>query len=119
MLLAFGVGEVIGLFLIRFERPVPDGEEDEAEVWIVVGDIPTIFLAAEPRTPADALRLYRVIAEDWADKVLAEEDLSEAFPISAAPTREHAEMLKSRLEFIREKFIPLTGAPDRIAADSI
>lgn len=32
---------------------------------------------------------------------------AESYPISVEPTREHAEMLLGRIEFIREKLIPL------------
>lgn len=115
VLLAFGVGGVIGLFLVRFERPVPGSADNEREVWIVVGDLPTIFFAVEARTPTEALDLYCAIAEGWADTVLAGGDLSDCFPIPVAPTREHAEMLKDRLDFVREKFVPLAGDPERIS----
>jgi hypothetical protein len=57
--------------------------------------------------PAIALRLYCAIAQDWADNVLAGRDLSESYPIPVAPTKEHAEMLLSRGEAIRNDFIPL------------
>lgn len=73
----------------------------------VVGDLPSICFETDVRTPADALRLYCAIAQDWADNVLAGYDLSESYPIAVEPTRDHAEMLLSRVEFIREKLIPL------------
>jgi hypothetical protein len=33
-------------------------------------------------------------------------DLADCYPVSAAPTEEHARMLKSRIEFIRKELIP-------------
>lgn len=122
MLMAFGVGEVIGLFLVRFAHAIPgaeEGENEDREVWVVVGDLPSMFFATEPRNPADALRLYCVIANDWAERVLAGGDLSEAFPIEAAPTRGNAEVLKSRIGAIQKLFIPIAGSPARIAAKPI
>jgi hypothetical protein len=103
--LAFGVAPIIGLFLMRFE---PGGDPRDAERWVVVGDLPSMhFETDDARTPAVALQLYCAIAQDWADNVLAGRDLSDSYPIPVAPTREHAEMLKSRIKLIRKSFIPL------------
>jgi len=65
------------------------------------------FETDDARTPARALELCCAIAEDWADKVLAARDLSESYPLPIAPTRANAERLRERVEFIREKLIPL------------
>lgn len=59
------------------------------------------------RTPAETVQLYCVIAQGWADNVMAGRDLSESYPIEVAPTEEHAELLYRRIKFIREKLIPL------------
>src|SRR6185312_6194101 len=102
-LLAYGVGGVLGLFLIRFAYPIHGGELDgEMELWNVVGDVPSMVFETEiDRTPSEALRTYCDIAQDWADTVMAGGDLSKCYPVRAAPTREHAEMLLGRIEFIR------------------
>ena len=105
LLLAFGVGPMLGLYLMRFE---PGGRPEDRERWVVVGDLPSMhFEADDAPTPSDALRLYCAIAQDWADNVLAGRDLSESYPIEVAPTPEHAEMLLSRIDFIRRRFVPL------------
>jgi hypothetical protein len=105
LLLAFGVGGLLGLFLARFERPV-EGFEDQ-ELWLVVGDLPpAYFVTEDSETPAEALETYCKLMEEWADQVLSGGDTSECFPIAAEPTVEHAQMLKSRLEFIRDQLIP-------------
>ena len=105
LVLAFGIAPMIGLYLMRFE---PGGKPEDAERWVVVGDLPSMhFETDDSPTPAIALRLYCAIAQDWADNVLAGRDLSDSYPIPVAPTKEHAEMLLSRVEFIRNKSIPL------------
>lgn len=105
LVLAFGVAPLLGLFLARFE---PGGRPEDAERWVVVGDLPPMhFETDDTPTPSLALRLYCAIAQDWADNVLAGRDLSDSYPIEVAPTHEHAEMLLSRVDFIRTKLIPL------------
>lgn len=75
---------------------------------MVVGDLPSMhFETDDPPTPDVALRLYCAIAQDWADNVLEGRDLSDSYQIPVAPTREHAEMLLGRIEFIRKELIPL------------
>ena len=67
--LAFGIAPMIGLFLARF---MPGGKPEDAERWVVVGDLPPMhFETDDTPTPALALRLYCAIAQDWADNVLA------------------------------------------------
>lgn len=74
----------------------------------MVGDLPPMhFETDDTPTPALALHLYCAIAQDWADNVLEGRDLSESYPIEASPTREHADMLLSRVDFIRKEIIPL------------
>lgn len=113
-LLAFGVSDILALFLVRFEEPIRwDGEED-AEIWVVVGDLPPAHLVTDDCiNPPDALETYCVFMEDWADRVLKGEDLEGAYLVTAEPTQEHAEMLKSRIEFIRDEIIPVVQAQAR------
>lgn len=107
LLLAYGVGGIIGLFLVRYTHPLGGELEGETEQWVVVGDLPSAcFETDSTPTPPIALKLYCAICEDWADAVLTGRDLSECYPIRVAPTCEHAEMLMGRIEFVREKLIP-------------
>ncbi len=88
LILAFGVAPILALFLVR---RAPGGKPEDAERWVVVGDGPSMhFEADDAPTPSDALWLYCAIAQDWADNVMAGEDLSDSYPIPVAPTRRHA-----------------------------
>jgi hypothetical protein len=105
LVMAFAVAPIVGLYLMRFE---PGGRPEDRERWVVVGDLPSMhFETDDTPTPALALQLYCAIAQDWADNVLAGRSLSESYPIPVQPTREHAEMLLSRVDFIRTELIPL------------
>jgi hypothetical protein len=103
--LAFGVGPMLGLYLMRFQ---PGGKPEDRERWVVVGDLPSMhFETDDAPKPWLALELYCAIAQDWADNVMAGRDLSDSYPIPVAPTREYAKMLLSRIDFIRREFVPL------------
>jgi hypothetical protein len=105
LVLAFGIAPILALFLVRRE---PGGRPEDAERWVVVGNLPSMhFETDDAPTPALALRLYCAIGQVWADNVLAGRDLSDSYPIPVAPTREHAEMLLGRIDFIRTKLIPI------------
>mgnify|MGYP001256732425 CR=1 FL=1 len=111
MVLAFGVAPILALFLVRFERP---RRPDDAERWAVVGNLPSMhFETDDTPTPALALQLYCAIGQDWAHNVLEGRDLSDSYPIEAAPTREHAELLLSMIDFIQRELIPLANVPAR------
>lgn len=113
LLLAYALPGVIALYLAQFEKPIPSGEsKGDLERWVVVGDVPSMHFETDDfETRERALRLYCAIAEDWADNVLAGRSLADSYPLAAEPTREHAEMLLSRIKFIREKIVPLVGGP--------
>lgn len=109
MVLAFGLAPVVGVFLVRFAKPIARGElTGETEMWAVAGDLPSMcFETDDAPTPAVALQLYCAIAEDWAETVLTGGDLTQCYPIRVEPNREHAEMLLTRIRFLREEIIPL------------
>lgn len=96
------------MFLVRFARAVA-GFEDQ-ELWVVVGDLPAAYFVTEDaRTAPEALEVYCELMEDWAERVLSGGEVSDCFPIAAEPTDEHARMLLSRLEYVRQEFVPIAG----------
>lgn len=110
ILLAFAFADKLGLFLIRFSESLPAPRRSapgDRERWVVVGDAPSMSFGTQGlATPDLALELYCDLAEEWGDTVLDGGDLSECYPISAAPTEQHAHMLLSRVGFFREHIIP-------------
>jgi hypothetical protein len=107
MLLAFGVSRILALFLVRFDKPIRWEGEEDTELWVIVGDLPPAYFATDDSpNAAEALETYCVFMEDWADRILNGDSLEGAYPIAAAPTQEHARMLKSRIELIRHEIIP-------------
>lgn len=104
MLLAFGASEILALYLVRFEHPIE--AMGDKELWVVVGDLPTMYFVTDhAKQPSSALEAYCELADDWADAVQNDGDLSQVYPIPE-PTRERADMLLKITSFIRAEIIP-------------
>lgn len=102
--LGLGVGGVIAAFLVQFEEEI-DGTDDDA-LWVVVGDLPSAYVVVEPDDDGvAALERYCEVMEDWAFNVLKGNSLDDSFPVEAEATDEHAEMLNSRIAFIRTEIL--------------
>jgi hypothetical protein len=101
----FGIGNVIALFLFKFARPI---NGTDVWLWVVEGDVPSAYFVVDnaPK-PSAALAVYCRLTEEWADAVEAKRPLTGVFPVGAPPTREHAEMLRQRIKFIRQQIIPM------------
>ena len=80
---------------------VPDPEEDAqlAELEAEARD----YVLTRPWSKS----IGEMLLAFGGSRILDGDDLEGAYPVAAAPTEEHARMLKSRLEFIRENIIPM------------
>jgi len=102
--LGAGIGGVVALFLFHFREKIK-GTDDW--LWVVVGDLPSAYLVLDNSPdPVCALEGYCELMDDWAKAVLDGQSLDDVYPVKAEPTEEHARMLLSRLEFIRDRIIP-------------
>jgi hypothetical protein len=101
--LADGVGDIVGIFLFRIE-PAVIGVDDT--LWVVVGDLPSAYLVCDDALDwPSALRAYVREMRRWVAAVRAGSSLDNIIPVRAEPTREHADMLASRLDCIEEHMI--------------
>lgn len=93
-----GVPGCFAVFQIRLTRPV----EEDTELWVVVGDVPSAYLVVnEGEGAIDALRNYCDLMDDWCNAASEGRNLDEVFPVDAEPSPENVTLLRSRLEFIR------------------
>ena len=98
-----GVGGIVAVFLARHDPPRPDVD---AWLWVVVGDVPPLYLVTDdqPR-PRDVLQSYVEWRHDWVEAVRAGEPTDDLPPVNVPETREWADQLASRLEFIEREVI--------------
>ena len=107
--LGFAIAGVLGVFRIDL-IPTPERGADP-NVWVVLGDLPPAYLAFdEGDTWQDALRGYVEEMQQWVDAVRAGESLEDVIPVNVSATREHADMLATRLQFISERLVSVDAA---------
>ena len=100
----FRVYDKIGVFLFEIE-PLNDSIDDF--IWVIVGDLPSVYLDKSVKSGHEALEVYCDLMQDWVDNIRGGKDVTECYPIPADPNLENAELLNNRISFIRREL--LTG----------
>lgn len=99
-----GVGGIYAVFLFEIEN---SASPDDGWLWVVVGDIPPAYLVANggPRNPQEALLAYVGLMGEWVEAVKKGMPVGHLIPVNVPPTPKYAEMLESRILFLKERFI--------------
>jgi hypothetical protein len=103
----FGIGNE-GIFAVFLFEIVPACENVDEFLWVVTGDLPPAYLVCDSSPdPPSALRNYIAEMRTWVETVQEGRTPGEdVIPVNAPPTREFAEMLQSRLDFLEGKILP-------------
>ncbi|CAA9491240.1 MAG: hypothetical protein AVDCRST_MAG30-1377 [uncultured Solirubrobacteraceae bacterium] len=98
-----GVGGIAAVFLARL---IPAQPGADAEVWVVVGDIPPLHLVVDDLPdPTTALQAFVDWRRDWVAAVRGGGSLEGLPPVDAPPTRANADDLARRLDYIEREII--------------
>jgi hypothetical protein len=93
---------IIAMYLFKIENRSTFGEW----VWVIVGDIPpAVFSPSVGRTPGMVLDAYLGEMDVWVEAVNEGKPVDKLIPVNAPPTKEYADMLLGRLEFIGERIL--------------
>ena len=93
---------ILAIFLFRI---VPGKNADEW-IWVVVGDLPPAYLTVDTcPSPATALDGYIGAMEEWVEAAEAGESVESLIPVNVPATKEHAEMLRQRLQFLDDNIL--------------
>lgn len=94
---------IIGIFLFRF---VPNREDVDEWVWVIVGDLPPAYLTLdECPNPGTALDGYIGAMEAWVAAAEKECSVADLIPVNVPATPENAIKLRSRLEFLDKEIL--------------
>jgi hypothetical protein len=93
-----GIGGIVAVFLFRY---VPTQEGADPWVWVVVGDLPSAYIATD-RAPnaACALDAYVGAMTEWIRAVHKGACVDNLIPVNVTPNIENASRLESRLCFL-------------------
>lgn len=102
--MACSYGYIIGVFYFHI---TPSQHGVPRYVWIIVGDLPPAYLDISYCTnPTEVIDGYVCEMQEWVDRVLRGEPIDDSvIPVNVPPERKWAELLKSRLELIRDYFL--------------
>lgn len=98
----FSIYEKIGVFLFEIE---PIDESVSKLIWVIIGDLPTVYLDEGIKTSKEALELYCELMSEWVNNVSEGKGLDECYPVTVEPTLENADLLNYRIEFIKRELL--------------
>lgn len=96
----FGLYDKLGVFLYNIE---PANKDIDDYIWIIIGDLPTVYLDKSVQNGHDALKVYCDLMSEWIDNVKNGKSLEDCYPIPVDPSFKNAELLQSRINFIRKE----------------
>lgn len=90
-----------GKFMSFFIEIEPSENGVPREHWVVCGDVPSAYICAEDNRNAYwAIANYILVMDDWVEAVRGGGNMADCFPIDVPATREWADRLAGRLEFM-------------------
>ena len=98
----FGIYEKFGVFLFEI-KPLNNNVDDF--IWVIVGDLPSVYLDKSITTGQEAVEQYCELMQEWAENVKCGKSLDECYPVPVDPTIENAELLSSRVAFVRRELL--------------
>jgi hypothetical protein len=99
----WGVGAIAAVFLFEIDPATPNVDK---LLWVIVGDLPPAYLVVdESPTPIDALRTYVELMQEWIIAIREGKSTEGCIPVNSAPTRESADALEKRLNFLKQAFL--------------
>jgi hypothetical protein len=99
-----GVGKVFAVFLFEISNSALSQDD---LLWVIIGDLPPAYLVTHDgaENPTEALEIYIGLMEEWVSAAQQGKPVNDLIPVNVPPTPEYAEKLRSRLQFLRERFL--------------
>jgi hypothetical protein len=101
--IGFSYAGIVAVFLFQI-APARAGVDEW--VWVVVGDIPPAYITCEESpNPACALDAYIGAMDEWVQAASFGRPTKGLIPVNVAPSKENAERLRTRLQFLDKNIL--------------
>lgn len=94
-----------GILAVFYFEIEPNGEGVDESVWVITGDLPAAYICNDNQSGIEALQAYVEEMQKWVDAVRRGESVEDLIPVNVPATKEYADMLESRLGFIRQELL--------------
>lgn len=95
-----GISHIFGVFYFEIE-PAHNGID--SDLWVITGDLPPAYLVCDcSPDPISALENYVAEMRLWVEAVDHGRSVKDVIPVNAPPTKEYADMLRSRLDDLKK-----------------
>ena len=98
----FGIYDKLGVFLYNIE---PSNKDVDDFIWVIIGDLPTVYLDKSVKTGNEALKIYCDLMLEWIENVNNNSSLDDCYPVNIEPNIENAELLLKRIDFIKREYL--------------
>lgn len=103
---------ILAVFYFEIEPASPSADDT---LWVIVGDIPPAYIdTVSCPTAVLALNDYLYAMQEWIDHIRAQQPVNDLIPVyrrhsylRMPPTIESAQLLETRLDFIRTQLLPM------------
>ena len=94
----------INIFLYEIEN---EQSSEDNFIWIMVGDLPAIYLDTySVKTTKQVIENYIDLADDWIHHAESDQSLNDCFPFDTNTSIENINMLKKRIQLLRDNIFP-------------
>ncbi len=102
----YGGKAVPGVVAVFLAAITPSRDGIDERLWVIVGDLPPAYLVLDDAPTSDAaLGRYVDEMEAWVSAVRGGRAVDDLIPVDVEPSPEHADMLATRLDFLRSRVL--------------
>ncbi len=98
----YSLYDKLAVFLFNIQ-PLNDNVDDY--IWIIVGDLPSVYLDKSITNGKEALEAYCDLMSEWSDNVKDGFSVSQCYPVVTEPTIDNAVLLDKRIAFIKQNIL--------------
>jgi len=98
----YSLYDKLAVFLFHIQ---PINVDVDDYIWIIVGDLPSVYLDKSIKNGKEALQVYCDLMSEWSDNVKNSRSITDSYPVDANPTIKNADLLDIRISLIKSEIL--------------